>query len=212
MNPINKRRSQGTESIQHFLGVVMDNNDPEFRGRCKINVFGIFDDIDTKDLPWAFQRGDISFGADGGTGRFSTPKIGSIVSVIFNNGDYYSPEYTGMQELSNDLKSELASSYEGAHSLIYDGIENIRVYYTASKGLVLDTKGSIINISNDNKITMDSKGSIDLITPLASINISNSGSITATGGSVPPNAKGGWNCLPTDPYTGMIHVGDTLIP
>ena len=130
----------------------------------------------------------------------------------FNNGDYYSPEYRAIQELSPDLKKELASSYEGSHSLIYDGVEDVKIYYTGVKGLMLETKGSVIRISNDNRITINSKGSIDLITPFASIKISDSGAITATGSSVAPNAKGGWNCLPTDPYTGMIHIGDTLIP
>ena len=31
--------------ISHYLGVVIDNKDPEFRGRAKIRVFGIFDEI-----------------------------------------------------------------------------------------------------------------------------------------------------------------------
>lgn len=146
------------EASKHYLGVIIDNMDPEFRGRCKIRVFGVYDDIEDAALPWAFQRFEISFGANGGSGKISIPKVGSIVHVQFNNDNYYSPEYKALQELSPDLISELRSSYEGAHSLVYDGIENIRIYYTVAKGLVIDLKDSTIVISNDNSITITHAG------------------------------------------------------
>lgn len=147
----------------HFLGVVMDNKDPEFRGRCKVKVFGLFDDLETNDLPWAFQRMDISFGDNGGSGRFSSPKLGSIVHVQFNNGNYYAPEYKALQELSKDLIDEISDSYEGAHSLIYDGIEKLKIFYTVKKGLMIDLKESYINIANDNTITIRHKEDKSLI-------------------------------------------------
>ena len=37
----------------HYLGVVVDNDDPEFRGRAKVKVFGVFDDLETEQIPWA---------------------------------------------------------------------------------------------------------------------------------------------------------------
>ena len=217
------------EDVQHFLGVVMDINDPKKKGRCKINVFGLFDDLSVEDLPWAYQTLDTSFGDNGGGGRFSTPQIGSVVGVVFNNGDYYSPEYKGLQEIGQSLKAELNDSYEGFHSLIYDGIEIVKIFYSQKKGLMLETKGSTINITNDDKINITSKGEINLVNPKASINMKSTGEIDivnqqasitmneagqikATGSSVTPNSLGGWNCLPTDPYTGMIHIGDTLNP
>ena len=225
----NKKRMPGIEDTQHFLGVVVDINDPLKKGRCKINVFGLFDDLAVDDIPWAFQTLDISFGDQGGSGRFSTPQVGAIVHVIFNNGDYYSPEYKGLQEIGKGLQDELNDSYEGSHSIIYDGIEIVKIFYTKKKGLMLETKGSTINITNDDKITVNSKGEInlispgahiniqkngeiDLVNPIASIKISEAGLITATGSTVTPNSQGGWCALPTDPYTGMIHIGDTLNP
>ena len=140
---------------EHYLGVVINNEDPEFRGRARVRVFGVYDDeIADDNLPWAHQRFDMSFGSDGGSGRMSVPKLGSIVHVQFNNGNYYAPEYKAAQELSKDLIEELSTSYEGAHSLIYDGIENLRVFYTVAKGLVIDLKDSTIVIDNDNSITI----------------------------------------------------------
>lgn len=153
MTLINREILKGSNAeINHYLGVVVDNKDPEFRGRAKIKVFGIFDDLNTEEIPWAHQRFDLSFGEGGGSGRMSVPKLGSVVHVQFNNRNYYSPEYKAIQELSPDLISEISRSYDGAHSLIYDGIEDLRIYYTVERGLVIDLKDSRIVIRNDNSI------------------------------------------------------------
>jgi hypothetical protein len=149
----------------HYLGVVVDNKDPEFRGRAKIRVFGIFDDLADVDLPWSHQRFEMSYGLAGGSGRMSVPKLGSVVHVHFNNGNFYSPEYKAVQELSPDLVDEIRASYDGAHSLIYDGIERLKIYYTVQKGLVIDLKESKIIIRNDNSILIthaDDSSSIEL--------------------------------------------------
>lgn len=147
----NKLASSNTE-ITHYLGVVVDNKDPEFKGRAKVKVFGVFDDLSDVDLPWSHQRFEMSFGLNGGSGRMSVPKLGSVVHVQFNNGNYYSPEYKAVQELSPDLIDEISGSYDGAHSIIYDGVEKLKMYYTVAKGIVIDLKESQIIIKNDNSI------------------------------------------------------------
>lgn len=160
----NRLESSNAES-QHYLGVVVDNKDPEFRGRAKIKVFGMFEDIPDTDLPWSHQRFEMSYGLKGGSGRVSIPKLGSVVHVQFNNGNYYAPEYKAVQELSSDLIDEIKRSYDGAHSLIYDGIERLKMFYTVEKGLVIDLKDSKIIIRNDNSILIthaDDTSSIEL--------------------------------------------------
>jgi hypothetical protein len=160
-----ERLKKSNAEIAHYLGVVVDNKDPEFRGRAKIKVFGAFDEVAEADLPWAYQRFDTSFGLNGGSGRMSVPKLGSVVHVQFNNGNFYAPEYKAVQELSPDLKDEISKSYDGAHSLIYDGIERLKMFYTVEKGLVIDLKDSRIIISNDNSILIshaDDSTSIEL--------------------------------------------------
>jgi hypothetical protein len=158
----NKLERSNSE-ISHYLGVVVDNKDPEFRGRAKIRIFGVFDDIEDSDLPWSHQRFEQSYGLGGGSGRMSVPKIGSVVHVQFNNGNYYSPEYKAVQELSSDLIEEIKTSYEGAHSLIYDGVENLKIYYTVEQGLVINLKESRINIKNDNSIVINHASTESLI-------------------------------------------------
>ena len=149
----------------HYLGVVVDNDDPEFRGRAKVKVFGVFDDLETEQIPWAHQIFGTSYGLGGGSGRMSVPKLGTVVHVRFNNNNYYSPEYSLAQELSPDLVEEISRSYDGAHSLIYDGIERLKMFYTVEKGLVIDLKDSQIIIRNHNSILInhaDSTSSIEL--------------------------------------------------
>ena len=36
----------------HFLGFVIDNNDPMKVGRCKVKVIGLHDSLSDSDLPW----------------------------------------------------------------------------------------------------------------------------------------------------------------
>ena len=48
--------------------------------------------IPVEDIPWAYPLHDLQFGSDTGTGRFSTPKMGAMVRVVFE-GDQYHPRY-----------------------------------------------------------------------------------------------------------------------
>jgi len=146
-----------------FLGVVVANDDPKKIGRCRIRVFGKFDEIADEDLPWASPLRGLSFGQDGGSGQFSTPKKDAVVNVRFNNGNIYSPEYYAIQELATDLKNEINGSYENAHSIIYDKDEELRMYYTQEKGVTIYLKESRVNIANDNSIVIEHKGTSAII-------------------------------------------------
>lgn len=145
-----------------FLGVVVDNKDPNKNGRCRIRVFGKFDELEDADLPWANPIRGLSFGVDG-SGQFSSPKKNSVVHVKFSNGNIYAPEFYSIQELAPDLKQEISGSYENAHSLVYDKDEQLKMYYTKEKGLTIFLKDSKINIANDNSIVIEHKGTSSII-------------------------------------------------
>jgi hypothetical protein len=167
-----------------FLGVVIDNDDPNKIGRCRIRVFGKFDDLADEDLPWASPLRGLSFGQNGGSGQFSTPKKNAVVNVRFNNGNIYSPEYYAIQELATDLKTEIDGSYQNAHSLIYDNDEKLRIYYTQQKGITIFLKDSRINIANDNAIVIEHKGTSAIIELRGNnITINSDSEINITGGS-----------------------------
>lgn len=36
----------------HYIGTVIDNNDPQKVGRCKVRIHSLYDSLPVKDLPW----------------------------------------------------------------------------------------------------------------------------------------------------------------
>lgn len=120
-----------------YLGEIVDISDPLKKGRAKVRVFGLFDDLETQDIPWASQVNAISFGGDG-NGRLSIPRLGSVVAVEFDGQNYYRMVYYGEWESSPEMLEEISDSYEGAHSFVYDvGAEPgpLKIFYTRKKGM-----------------------------------------------------------------------------
>lgn len=139
--------------IDTYLGYIIDSNDPEFRGRCKVRIFGLFEDIPDADLPYATPHCSMMFSSEaGGAGSFSYPKPGTLVRIKFMNNDFYMPEYYVIHDLNENMKAELSSDYVNSHILLYDEDEKIKIFYQKSKGIVIFKDGSIINIDNKNDI------------------------------------------------------------
>lgn len=150
----------------HWIGEVVDNNDPKFLGRCRIKVFGKFDKLPTDSIPWATPMNrDFA-------GSHHTPNIGTIVAVRFDNGNIYHPEYWFQINQSKSLKTDILEPSNEAHnvvSLVYDEVRNIRIYHSPEDGLVI-TRGlgakerpliqidenGYIKISTTEKIFLDS--------------------------------------------------------
>lgn len=150
-----------------WLGEVVDNEDDQFQFRCKVKVFGLFDDLETDDIPWAFPSTyGIFASSDGGFGSGSVPKIGSLVKVRFDNGNLYSPEYYGIQNINQELSDEISDDYEGTHVLAYDPDEELKVIYQKGTGIKIHLKDSHVTINPDTSITIehsDSESIIELI-------------------------------------------------
>jgi hypothetical protein len=140
------------EFTASYLGKVEDIDDPLFEGRCRVRVFSLFDDIPKDDLPWAVPYGKPTFfGQDARAGSISIPKVGAIVRVQFNNGDIYSPEYSQVQEIGDDIKTELkkgGKKYAGSHFILFDGDEEIKFWFDREIGLQMELKKSFIRIDN----------------------------------------------------------------
>ena len=187
---------------RNFIGRVVDNNDPEKEGRCRVMIFGMFESEDptyddnnnptgkvktelpTNSIPWAHPAGRKMFagGDDGGFADISIPKIGTIVQVRFSEGNIYSPEYTTIQNFNSTVQAEINDSYLNSHVLAYDVDEDMKVFYTPSKGLELYLKKSHITINPDSSITIehaDSDSIIELVGPNINITANSSVNITA---------------------------------
>lgn len=140
-----------------YLGEIVDINDPLKQGRARIRVFGFFDDLEVGDIPWAEQISGLSFSSGRGNGNISIPRLGAIVNVQFDGTNYYKIFYEFEKETSPELLEEIADSYEGAQSLVYD-IEAepgpLKLFYTKKKGLVISL--------GDAKIQLDTQEGGDL--------------------------------------------------
>ena len=205
---------------KQFLGVIEDPNDPRKEGRAKIRVASVYGDIPTEDLPWAYPaQKSIYFGQEGRAGAISIPKRGSIVTVRFNNGNHYSPEYYALHEIAEDVRTELGKEgeYLGSHVILFDGDEQLKIWFTISKGLTLKLRESSINIDPDEKITIahnsgnsfiEIDGATINIHGNSTINLSSNSCIEATSNDVWLNAN--FVKLGHSPVQGSAVLGENL--
>ena len=123
-----------------LLGEIVDINDPLKQGRARVRIFGFFEDLEIEDIPWADQISGLSFSSSRGSGNITIPRVGAVVNAQFDGSNYYKVLYEFEKETSPDLLAEIADSYEGAQSLMYDTDAQpglLKLIYTRKKGLIL---------------------------------------------------------------------------
>jgi hypothetical protein len=143
-------------SSKSYLGAIVDINDPLKQGRAKVRVFGIFDDLEVEDIPWA-EPGTASeyFGGGKGGGAVSIPRIGTVVYCSFEDDNYYKMYFDVIKEFSPDMVEEMneENSYEGFHSLIYDSEAepgSLKLFYSRKKGLVFELGDARVQLDTQN--------------------------------------------------------------
>jgi len=150
----------GKDNIRdtHWIGEVVDNEDPLLNGRCKVKVFGKFDLLPTESIPWASPMNrDLP-------GSHAVPRVGDVVAVRFDNGNIYHPEYWFQVDQNSDLKSdvlEISEFPQDVISIVYDAERNLRVYYSVEDGLVIttgtaNTEAPMIRLSPEGQIFLNS--------------------------------------------------------
>ena len=148
---------------KEYLGTVIYNEDPMFSGRCKINVFGLFDDLDVDSIPWFQPQTSSIFSSSTGFGALSVPKIGSIVRVKFHGGDIYSGEYTNIQNIDPTLIDEIKDDYQGTHILLYDSDKNLIVGYQPMMGFKIWLDGSMVKVDANGSIQLKHKNNSNVV-------------------------------------------------
>lgn len=178
-----------------YIGKVIYNDDPTFTGRCKVKVFGLFDSLEDKNIPW-FMPVTSEIFSSGGAGSISVPKIGDIVRVRFSNNDYYSGEYLSVVGLDPKLVEEIKEDYDGTHVLLYDANEELIIIYQRMTGLKIYHKGSYMIFDPNGRIQIYHQNMSNII------EIAEDGIKIATNG-----ANGG-----SGESTGTIHLssGNTI--
>lgn len=150
----------GKDNIRdtHWIGEVVDNEDPLLNGRCRVKVFGKFDLLPTESIPWASPMNrDLP-------GSHAVPRVGDVVAIRFDNGNIYHPEYWFQVDQNSDLKSdvlEISESPQDVISIVYDAERNLRVYYSVEDGLVIttgtaNTEAPMIRLSPEGQIFLNS--------------------------------------------------------
>jgi hypothetical protein len=164
---------------KQFLGVVELIDDPRKEGRARVRVYSIHDDLPAEDIPWAYPKNkSLFFGQGGKAGSISIPKVGSIVAVRFDNGNPYSPEYFAIHELAQDIKDELNNEYEGSHIVLFDGDQELKLWFSVSKGLTISVKGASINLAPDNLITLKTDNKVVVDSPNVELGSTTSAAIS----------------------------------
>lgn len=170
---------------EYYFGKIVDVKDPEKRGRARVMVRGMYDDMKTEDLPWAVPKAKSAmFGGNGG-GSISIPRNGIEVRVSYPDpDDIYSPEFEEPIELNDDLRKELNldGEYEGTHFFALDPENKFKIFYTVKKGFTITLNDSRINILNNGMITIEhreSKSIIELEGPNIRITSDSTISVTA---------------------------------
>lgn len=176
----------GLESLKtdQYMAKVIDIDDPERCGRCRVRVFHLMDDensIPDEYLPWATPKFNASFGSHGG-GSLSIPKVGTIVGVEFNCGDLYSPEYYGISNADAGTVNNISGDYKDTNVLAEDSDNAFSLAFQKARGFFAHLKGSIFGINPDSSITLSHKdGSSNLEMKDSTVNLTSNNDINIGG-------------------------------
>lgn len=166
---------------QEYVGEVIDNNDPNCAGRCKIKVKEVMDGMDDALIPWASPSASGIFGGSG-AGFISVPKNGTVVKVRFKQGDVNSPEYYGIQKMDQNMITEIKGDYIDTHVLCYDHDKDLSIMYQPNSGVRVYLRGSYIQVNPDGMITLNHSGNTAIIQlDNEKINITSTNEITING-------------------------------
>lgn len=135
-----------------YLGVVVDNKDPQKLGRLKIKVLDVYDELKTEDLPWASPWKDLN------GNEFTVPDVGKVLIVVFEQADVYKPEFIFSDHFNTNLEKKLSTlsddDYLSMKSLLFD--HRTQIYVNESEGLKIDHKYNNINIK-ENSVNINLK-------------------------------------------------------
>lgn len=141
-------RRQKLSYLGKFRGFVVDNQDPEARGRIKLRVPSVLGDATTD---WALPC--TPYGGSEALGMLHVPPVDAQVFVEFLEGDISSPVWTGTFWRQPDEPPEEYTGpdtkvlkTDSGHVLTFDdtdGSETITLTSSAEAELVLDHEGSI---------------------------------------------------------------------
>lgn len=195
-------------------GIVVDNYDPLYKGRCKIRVFGLHTEnicgqylILDDDLPWSSPAPS----ANTSNGMFNIPNIGDRVYV--NADDPYNIQYFGQVEIKSAIKDLQYKNTEMSDKLkviaysednMEGEIDYLKIYYLPEEGLTIECNGNSIILSKYDKLLIkNNKGAeISMDNASGDINIKTEGTVNVDCNKI---------CLGGDAAADNIVLGSKLM-
>ncbi|MFW6272822.1 MAG: phage baseplate assembly protein V [bacterium] len=178
-----------------YVGKVVDVNDPEKLGRCRIRVFNVFSEsIPTEALPWALP---LQLFNGSKKGSFTVPDEDTVVAVQFLNGNIYEPIFFLKFVDSNNLPNNKDENYP-KNEIFFETEEGDSFEINKGTGITkfIHNSGTTIEIEKSGKVNILAN-QIEVKT--------NSSFVT------PDAAKGGPFCaLKFDTLTGLPLQGNSV--
>jgi hypothetical protein len=134
-----------------YRGFVVDNQDPEKRGRLRVSIPSVLSD---QVSDWALPC--LPFGGAANYGFFIIPDVDAQLWVEFEEGDIHRPIWTGTfwqqesdvpEDASMDEPTTRLIQTPSGHILQFDdeeGEEKFRLHHPADAEMIIDKNGSII--------------------------------------------------------------------
>lgn len=142
-----------------YRGKIVDNNDPDKLGRCRIQIYPMFYSIAADMLPWATPAFSLFSGAGDGTGSFCVPDVGSFVFAFFECGHHTQPVYFAeAQTAQKGIPSESATNYpsrkvwksgQGLTVYVDDSNNELSINHPSGTKIVIDNTGKVLIDSDD---------------------------------------------------------------
>ena len=138
----------------NYIGVVVDNKDPNRKGRIKVRVQTLFHNIPVEDIPYAYPFTSLS------GKEFQVPAVGKLVNVTFPSNDLYSPYYTYSDNYNENLQRKLKSlsddEYTEFTAILFDDDTQI---FVKGEELTIDQLLNKITI-NKSSINLELKDNV----------------------------------------------------
>ena len=142
---------QGKAEVRsNHRGIVLDNKDPEMKGRLKIKVPGVLD-APKEDLPWAIPKFAPFLGGSKDHSAVQIPEINTEVTVEFPHQDTQMPVYTAkwnQEKVPKEFRTNYpdrwgAKDSTGSYYYFDKKTKEFKFHHCSGVELEIDKKGNI---------------------------------------------------------------------
>jgi len=233
---LDKLRHVGLEWYKRYYStypaIVVDNNDPEKRGRIKFKCPSVFGKDYISEI-WADPSDERIAGK--GHGEFLPPYIGDWVEMCFEYGDTKNPIYHGGFFGLKEIPTDFSADYPNVRGWVFasgskllvgesKGKEFVNIIHKSGTFIKLNPDGSISASCTDLSVKASGKANIEtggdttikaggkvVINASGEVDVTAGGNIVAKGAQIQMNGSSGQVLTTvTDPVVDLITGAPTI--